>query len=436
MFCPKCGSQIADGARFCPVCGNVIDAAPAAPASGGHAAPAAESAPTGTAPAPGAAPGAAPSGFAQPAPFPAQPAPVPGMTAPAQHSISVKRIIPCAVAALALIFSLMPWFQSDQTATQLSGYASSAANFLSQLAGQNNDYSSQLSLNPEYNVWNLGDAGKVIASYQEMANQASDLASSLSDSYSDDSDDSDYYDSYDDDDYDSDYYYDYSAYTDAAAPVAQASASVSDSPYVQAGQVIPVTNPNAGRASSQGIMIFSTAITGLWAVGLLATLVGAVLYLVKGFKFILPVGCVFLVISAAVFEVIFAPAVSSFGSATVFPVLMALAAIAAAVLTFVLREDKSATPAFVAAPVNGVPVNGMPMNGSPVNGAPANGMAPGAAPMGAAPMNGDPMGSALMNGTPMDNAPVNGNPMNGGPANAAPTNGVASNGIPTDGNPP
>ncbi len=25
MFCVKCGSQIADGAKFCPVCGNVIE---------------------------------------------------------------------------------------------------------------------------------------------------------------------------------------------------------------------------------------------------------------------------------------------------------------------------------------------------------------------------------------------------------------------------
>ena len=28
MFCAKCGSQIADGAKFCPVCGNVIEMEP------------------------------------------------------------------------------------------------------------------------------------------------------------------------------------------------------------------------------------------------------------------------------------------------------------------------------------------------------------------------------------------------------------------------
>ena len=28
MFCVKCGSQIADGAKFCPVCGNVIEMEP------------------------------------------------------------------------------------------------------------------------------------------------------------------------------------------------------------------------------------------------------------------------------------------------------------------------------------------------------------------------------------------------------------------------
>ena len=29
MFCPTCGTQVRDGARFCPTCGASLDAAPA-----------------------------------------------------------------------------------------------------------------------------------------------------------------------------------------------------------------------------------------------------------------------------------------------------------------------------------------------------------------------------------------------------------------------
>ena len=30
MFCPKCGTQLEDGARFCPTCGRQVNGAPAA----------------------------------------------------------------------------------------------------------------------------------------------------------------------------------------------------------------------------------------------------------------------------------------------------------------------------------------------------------------------------------------------------------------------
>ena len=38
MFCPKCGANLPDGARFCAACGNHISAAPATSVPGGNAA--------------------------------------------------------------------------------------------------------------------------------------------------------------------------------------------------------------------------------------------------------------------------------------------------------------------------------------------------------------------------------------------------------------
>lgn len=179
MFCPGCGAKIDDGARFCPVCGQQIHAATAAPAN--------------------AAAPAQPQHVAQPAPAAqpvpaAQPQPGPAFAgAPAMHTaapvsavrpaLSITRIIPCALAIIAIILSFMPWFSVSPTVVQASSYASQGANFLSQLAGQSTDYSSSLGFDDSYNVWGLGKAGEVAVTYQSMYDSASDLASSLSDSY-------------------------------------------------------------------------------------------------------------------------------------------------------------------------------------------------------------------------------------------------------------
>ena len=222
MFCPGCGAKIDDGARFCPVCGQQIQAATAAPA---HAA-----APTQPQHAAQSAPAAQPAPAVQPQPGPAFAA-TPAMHAAApvsvaQPALSITRIIPCALAIIAIILSFMPWFSISPTAVQASSYASQGANFLSQLAGQNTDYSSSLGFDENYNVWSLGKAGEVAVTYQSMYDSASDLASSLSSSY---------YDDY------------------------------SDSGH---GHAVSITNPNYGKVSSGGVSFISMAVTAFWALGM------------------------------------------------------------------------------------------------------------------------------------------------------------------------
>ena len=282
MFCPGCGAKIDDGARFCPVCGQQIQAATAAPARA-------------TAP-------AQPVSAAQPQPGPAfAAAPAVHAAAPvsvAQPALSITRIIPCVLAVVAIVLSFMPWFNTSPWVMQASSYASQGANFLSQLAGQDTDYSSSLGFDENYNVWSLGKAGEVAVTYQSMCDSASDLASSLSDSY-----------------YDDDY---------------------SDSGH---GHAVSITNPNYGKVSSGGVSFISMAVTAFWALGMLATIAGIVLYLTQGLKVVLPAGCGLMVLSVLAFELLYANMMSAIGSAATTPIFTALFAIAAAVLTFVLHEQ-------------------------------------------------------------------------------------------------
>lgn len=294
MFCPGCGAKIDDGARFCPVCGQQIQAATAAPA---HAA-----APAQPQHASQPAPTAQPAPAAQPQPGPAFAA-APAMHAAAPVSavrpaLSITRIIPCALAIIAIILSFMPWFSVSPTVVQASSYASQGANFLSQLAGQSTDYSSSLGFDENYNVWGLGKAGEVAVTYQSMYDSASDLASSLSDSY-----------------YGDDY---------------------SDSGH---GRVVGITNPNYGKVSSGGVSFISMAVTAFWALGMLATIAGIVLCLTQGLKAVLPAGCGLMTLSVLAFELLYANMMSAIGSAATTPIFTALFAIAAGVLTFVLREQ-------------------------------------------------------------------------------------------------
>ena len=290
MFCPGCGAKIDDGARFCPVCGHQMQAA--APASA-HAAAHAQAAPS--QPQYAAQPQAAPVFSAAPVMHAAAPA------SAVHPALSIARIIPCALTVVAIVLSFMPWFSISPTVVQASSYASQGANFLSQLAGQNTDYSSSLGFDEDYNVWSLGKAGEVAVTYQSMYDSASDLASSLSSSY---------YDDY------------------------------SDSGH---GRVGGITNPNYGKVSSGGVSFISFAVTAFWALGMLASIAGIVLYLTRGLKVVLPAGCGLMVLSVLAFELLYANMMSAVGSPATTPIFMALFAIAAAVLTFVLREQTAPT---------------------------------------------------------------------------------------------
>lgn len=290
MFCPGCGAKIDDGARFCPVCGHQMQAA--APASA-HAAAHAQAAPS--QPQYAAQPQAAPVFSAAPVMHAAAPA------SAVHPALSIARIIPCALAVVAIVLSFMPWFSISPTVVQASSYASQGAIFLSQLAGQNTDYSSSLGFDESYNVWSLGKAGKVAVTYQSMYDSASDLASSLSSSY---------YDDY------------------------------SDSGH---GHAVSITNPNYGKVSSGGVSFISFAVTAFWTLGMLASIAGIVLYLTRGLKVVLPAGCGLMVLSVLAFELLYANMMSAVGSPATTPIFMALFAIAAAVLTFVLREQTAPT---------------------------------------------------------------------------------------------
>ena len=290
MFCPGCGAKIDDGARFCPVCGHQMQAAASAPA---HAAAHVQAAPS--QPQYAAQPQAAPVFSAAPVMHAAAPA------SAVHPALSIARIIPCALAVVAIVLSFMPWFSISPTVVQASSYASQGANFLSQLAGQNTDYSSSLGFDEDYNVWSLGKAGEVAVTYQSMYDSASDLASSLSSSYYDD-------------------------YSDSGR-----------------GHAVSITNPNYGKVSSGGVSFISFAVTAFWALGMLASIAGIVLYLTRGLKVVLPAGCGLMVLSVLAFELLYANMMSAVGSPATTPIFMALFAIAAAVLTFVLREQTAPT---------------------------------------------------------------------------------------------
>ncbi len=105
MFCPKCGKQVAEGARFCPACGNRL-ATPVDPA-----APASEAAERPGVPSPAPAP-VIPPRYAAPRPG-AAPQPGPAVAKGAGGS-SLGLVKMLAVADIALLLAtLLPWISID-----------------------------------------------------------------------------------------------------------------------------------------------------------------------------------------------------------------------------------------------------------------------------------------------------------------------------------
>lgn len=129
MFCPKCGSQIADGAAFCPKCGAQLAQRIQKPAPAGQQAAAAAT--------------AKPKAAAR---------------------LPVQAIVALVCAALVALSAFLPWVESDANTQQLSSLASSmgmGAQFqdsytLAEFSDLADDYQSYERL--EANVNSLGSA--------------------------------------------------------------------------------------------------------------------------------------------------------------------------------------------------------------------------------------------------------------------------------------
>ena len=182
MFCPKCGAQLPDGAKFCGKCGARIT--PAEPV------PDANSVTPTTVPVPDTTP----------APGMTVPLPVSVASGPTIHAkprprakssghasaggISVPRLIVAAVTAVALVLSFFtPAFKTDADVVSYSSFASDAGGFLESLSGESLGASS-LQFKDSYSWAALGDFDNTYEQYAEMAAEASRLAASMSGSLS------------------------------------------------------------------------------------------------------------------------------------------------------------------------------------------------------------------------------------------------------------
>lgn len=204
MFCPNCGASIPDGIKFCGQCGAKLDnfmppaqpgnvaGAPGAAANtaGGTSIPAGAPRTAGNAPAApagnanftpvGNAPGNANLAGASPvnrpntmnaATFGNKPA---GATKACKPAISPLTIATAVLAAIALIFSVMPWFHTNSTLVQYSGYADTALQTLGSLTGQS---TGKWSIEEEYSLPQFIELAGTAQKYESTAN---DVANALS----------------------------------------------------------------------------------------------------------------------------------------------------------------------------------------------------------------------------------------------------------------
>lgn len=104
MFCPKCGENLPDNAAFCGNCGNKIEARKAPAAT--------PKSPRVTGGSPKAAPVAA-------------------------GGLSALKIAAMAVAAIAVVFAFLPWFESSTTLQNIGAIGNGIGQFGSAITGKN-----------------------------------------------------------------------------------------------------------------------------------------------------------------------------------------------------------------------------------------------------------------------------------------------------------
>ncbi|MEC4176571.1 zinc ribbon domain-containing protein [Adlercreutzia sp. R7] len=139
MFCPQCGNQLPDGSAFCGKCGAKLGAAAPAPAASARGSAA-----------------AAPAAFRAPSaagPFPP------------------LRIAAIAMAAVALLFALMPWFSTSSAAVTASGYASGGADLVAGLTGAD---VSLPEFKESYSVFQFGELAATATTYLDAEAQIAD----------------------------------------------------------------------------------------------------------------------------------------------------------------------------------------------------------------------------------------------------------------------
>lgn len=265
MFCPQCGNQLPDGSAFCGKCGTKLNA-PSQPAGG-------------VSPAPGTT-GARPASarvLAMPAVLPTA----------AVSATSPLRVLLAVVAAIALIFSVMPWFNTASSVQSASSLAAQGAEFLGSMTGQSYDLPE---LQESYAPW-----------------QFNQLAS------------------------------DFKAYRDALDSLNSAVSNLAGALSGQA-QVVEIAEPQ--MAALDGGILGLSLIFLLWVVGFLALLVGAIATLARGRgKLIVVVGGIALVVAGLVWAAIAGGMGDIAGPASASPAICTIAA--AAVVVLALTQPKA-----------------------------------------------------------------------------------------------
>lgn len=129
MFCPKCGNNVPDGATFCNKCGNRFDSAPVATASN-----------VGT-------------GAIN----------VPSASGGAKLSTSPLAIVSAVCTILAIIVTLMPWYEFSSSISAISSGISGAASWF----GMSDN---SLAFQDEYSVSSLIGFANTYSQYASVLN--------------------------------------------------------------------------------------------------------------------------------------------------------------------------------------------------------------------------------------------------------------------------